>query len=123
MAGERTDAVVVGAGAFGLGAAAELAGRGFGVVVLERAGQVGSSWRCRYDDLRLNTVRWMSGLPGGSLPRGAGRWPLKEELIERLEHYVDERGLDVRFGVEVERVDREGDGYAVETSQGSFRAA
>jgi putative flavoprotein involved in K+ transport len=123
MAGERTDAIVVGAGAFGLAAAAELKRRGLAVVVLDRAERVGSSWRGRYDELRLNTVRWMSGLPGARLPRGAGRWPLKEELVAHLERFVGERGLDIRLGVEVARVDRGGEGYVVETSEGAFHGA
>jgi putative flavoprotein involved in K+ transport len=122
MGGERIDAMVIGAGAFGLGAAGELKRRGFRVVVLEREAHVGSSWRRRYDGLRLNTVRWMSGLPGSRLPRRVGRWPLKEELVAHLERYVEERGLDVRFGVTVERVDREGDGFRVETSIGGLQA-
>jgi putative flavoprotein involved in K+ transport len=121
MAGVRTDVVVVGAGAFGLAAAGELERRGFRVVVLDRAGRVGSSWRRRYDNLRLNTVRWMSGLPGAPIPRSGGRWPLKEDLIAHLERYVEERGLDVRHGVEVERVDRDGEGYVVDTSDEAFR--
>jgi putative flavoprotein involved in K+ transport len=122
MAEERVEAIVVGAGMFGLAAATELQRRGFEVVVLDRAGEVGSSWRRRYDGLRLNSVRWMSGLPRGRLPRRAGRWPRKEEVVAHLERYVEEHGLDVRLGVDVERVERVGEGYGVETSTGTFTA-
>ena len=59
----RTEVAVVGAGAAGLGVAASLGRREIATVVLER-GEVASSWRQRYDGVRLNTVRWMSGLPG-----------------------------------------------------------
>ena len=53
---------VIGAGAAGLGVAAELRRRGVGdVVVLERTGSIGASWRARYDGLRLNTDRRLSG--------------------------------------------------------------
>jgi putative flavoprotein involved in K+ transport len=122
MAGERVEAVVVGAGPFGLGAAAELGRRGFEVVVLDRADAVGSSWRRRYEGLRLNSVRWMSGLPRGSIPRHAGRWPRKEDYVAYLERYVEHHDLDVRLGVDVERIERAGEGYAVETSTGRFLA-
>ena len=122
MAGGQAGAVVVGAGAFGLGAAAELERRGIDVVVLERADAVGSSWRRRYDGLRLNSVRWLSGLPGGPIPRSAGRWPLKEALVDHLERYVEDHRLDVRLGVEAERIDRYGEGYRLETSAGPFIA-
>ena len=79
-----------------------------------------SSWRRRYDGLRLNSVRWLSGLPRGPIPRSAGRWPLKEELVAHLERYVEDHGLDVRLGVDVERIDRRGEGYRLETSAGAF---
>jgi putative flavoprotein involved in K+ transport len=91
-------------------------------VVLERAQGVGASWVRRYDGLRLNSVRWMSGLPGAAIPRSAGRWPTKEDLVAHLEHYVEQRGLDVRLGVDVGRVDHQGSGYRVETSAGPFTA-
>jgi putative flavoprotein involved in K+ transport len=46
--------VVIGAGPAGLAAAAELRRRGVPAVVLDRADAIGSSWRGRYDRLRLN---------------------------------------------------------------------
>jgi putative flavoprotein involved in K+ transport len=118
----RHGAVVIGAGASGLGAAAELQRRGVQTVVLDRADAVGSSWRRRYEGLRLNSARRQSGLPGGPLPRRAGRWPLKEDLIAHLERYVEDRRLEVRLGVRAERIDRTGDGYRVETSAGDHVA-
>lgn len=54
------EAIVLGAGAAGLAAAATLRGAGVDVVVLERSDQVASSWRSRYDGLRLNTTAAMS---------------------------------------------------------------
>lgn len=121
-AGEQVDVLVVGAGAFGLGAAGELKRRGIEPLVLERSEGVGASWRRRYEGLRLNSVRWMSGLPGARIPRSTGRWPTKDELVEYLEAYVAERGIEVRFGVEVERIERAGGGYSVDTAQGAFAA-
>jgi putative flavoprotein involved in K+ transport len=118
----HVEVVVVGAGTFGLGAAAELARRRFEVSVLDRADGVGDSWRRRYDGLRLNSVRWMSGLPGTPIPRRAGPWPSKEDLVAYLERYVQDRGLDVRLGVNVDRIDRSADGYRVETSTGPYFA-
>jgi putative flavoprotein involved in K+ transport len=60
------EAAVIGAGSAGLWAAAELKRRGVQVAVLERTAAVGTSWRRRYDGLRLNTVRWLSGVPNAS---------------------------------------------------------
>ena len=63
---------MIGAGASGLAAAAELARAGEDVVVLERA-EIGAVWAGRYDRLHLHTVRWLSGLPGYAIPRRFGK--------------------------------------------------
>jgi putative flavoprotein involved in K+ transport len=116
------EAAVIGGGAAGLGAAAELMRHGIEVAVLEQGEAVGSSWRSRYDGLRLNTVRWMSGMPGHRIPMSAGRWPSREDFAGYLEDYARRRGIDVRTGVEVRRVDRLGRGWRLDTSEGSVLA-
>ena len=112
---------VIGAGASGLAAAAELARAGEEVVVLERA-EVGAVWAGRYDRLHLHTVRWLSGLPGYAIPRRFGKWPARDRVAEYLALYAAFHELDVRIGVEVERVDREGDGWVVRTPNGPLSA-
>lgn len=62
-------AIVVGAGPAGLAAAAALGRAGIDTLVLERAERPGESWHRRYRGLRLNTVRWMSSLPGYAAPK------------------------------------------------------
>ena len=114
---------MIGAGAAGLGVAVELQRRGVDdVMVLERAGAVASSWRGRYDGLRLNTVRRLSGLPREPIPAGAGTWPSREAFTSYLEDIARRKRLDVRLGVAVERIDR-GDGHwTLLTSSGSMPA-
>src|SRR4051812_3115970 len=106
----KRDAAVIGAGPGGLAAAAMLKRRGVDVVVLERADAVGASWRGHYERLRLHTVRWLSHLPGMKIPRAHGRWVSRDGVVAYLESYARHHGLDVRVGVEVERVERAGDG-------------
>ncbi len=118
----RAEVAIVGAGAAGLGVAASLRRRGIEAIVLERAA-VASSWRARYDGVRLNTVRWMSSLPGMAIPRSAGRWPSRDALIAYLERYVEREGLDVFTGVSVERIEDEGAGYRLRTSAGDLYAS
>jgi cation diffusion facilitator CzcD-associated flavoprotein CzcO len=117
------EVVVIGAGAAGLGVAAELRRRGFDdVMVLEREGAVASSWRGRYDGLRLNTVRRLSGIPRAPIPSSAGTWPSRDSFISYLEGVARRNRLDVRFGVAVERIDR-GDGHwTLRTSSESLHA-
>jgi putative flavoprotein involved in K+ transport len=102
----QEQAVVVGAGAAGLAVAAMLKRRGVEPLVLERTDQVASSWRSRYDSLRLNTPRITSTLPGYRMPRRYGRWPARDDVIEYLEEYARRHRVHIQFGTELSRVER-----------------
>lgn len=110
---------MIGAGAAGLAAAAELGRRGISAVVIERADEIGASWQQRYDGLRLNTMRALSAPRHSRIPRSAGRWPTREAFVEHLRAYADHDGLEVELGTEVQRIDRTERGYALATSKGS----
>ena len=119
------EAIVVGAGPAGLAVAAELGRRGLSAAVLERSDGVGASWRVRYDRLRLNTSRRMSGLPGHGIDRGCGRWVGRDDFVAYLEAYARRHGLRVLFGTEATRIEREGgviSSWRVETPRGPLRA-
>lgn len=113
------EAVVIGAGAAGLAAAAELGRRGISASVLERSGEIGSSWVRRYDGLHLNTVRWLSAPRHSRIPRRAGRWPSREAFVEHLRSYARREKIAIEFGTDVRRIDRSEHGFALETSRGS----
>jgi putative flavoprotein involved in K+ transport len=124
LAGATGDgALVVGAGAAGLGAAAELRRSAVPVVVLDRAHRVGESWRSRYDGLRLNSARVVSGVRGAPISWAAGRFPSRDAYADYLASCVDRLGLDVRCGIEVTRIDRHENGYVIRSPQGEFNAA
>src|SRR4051812_41438965 len=118
---EKSDVVVIGAGPAGLATAGALRHYGIGAVVLERDA-IGASWRKHYDRLHLHTVRWLSHLPGYKLPRRYGNWVARDDVVEYLEDYVDFHNIDVRTGVEVEGLARNGDGWLVSTSDGDLEA-
>lgn len=119
---KNRDALVIGAGSAGLGVAGELVRRGVPTTLLEQSDGVAASWRSRYPDLRLNTDRWVSGLPGVRIPASAGRWPGRDSYISYLEHFADQRQLQMRFGVRVQRVDRTPVGWSLDTSVGTLSA-
>ncbi len=114
--------VVIGAGPAGLAAAAELGRLGLPATVLEQSSAVGASWRARYDRLRLNSSRWFSNLPGLRHERGGGPFPSRDQMVAYLEEYTRANGLDVRVDTRVERLDRNGSGWSLQTSQGELEA-
>ena len=118
---ERCDVVVIGAGPAGLATAGALRHHGIGAVVIERD-SVGASWRKHYDRLHLHTVRWLSHLPGYKMPKRYGSWVARDDVVEYLEDYVRVHNLDVRTGVEVEGLARDGEEWRVRTSNGELVA-
>jgi putative flavoprotein involved in K+ transport len=111
---------VIGGGPGGLAAAAVLRRRGVRVVVLEKSGALGASWRGHYDRLRLHTTRRRSGLPGGHMPRSFGRWVARADVVRYLEQYAVQHGLEVVTGVEVTRIEHapEGGGWLLRATGG-----
>jgi cation diffusion facilitator CzcD-associated flavoprotein CzcO len=114
--------VVVGAGQSGLSAALSLKDLGLDPLVLERADAVASAWRGRYDRLKLNTWRAFSHLPDRPFPKGTGKFPTRDNLVEHLDHHAAEAGLDIRLGTTVERIDREHNRWVVRTAEDDLRA-
>lgn len=116
-------AVVCGAGAAGLGASAMLRRAGVDVTVLERGGEVGTSWRNRYDGLRLNTTGWMSTMPGyRATRRRYGEFPTRDEWIRYLEDYARYHAIQPIFGCEATRIWATDTGWLVDTTTGPFEA-
>ena len=121
MTSEANTCVIVGAGSAGLGVACELQRRGIAPVVLER-GDVGQSWRQRYDRLRLNTSALLARVPGTPFPRGYGQFPTRDEIVAYLEAVADPVRDAIRTGVTAQSVDRTDAGWIVETSSGPVPA-
>ena len=117
------DVLIVGAGPAGLAAAAELGRRGISALVLERGETVATSWRRRYDRLRLNTSRWTSSLPHARYPKAAGLFPSRDHVVGHLEDFAARNSIEIRFGTTVERVDRDDRRWTLTTSAGQMTAA
>ena len=113
---EWHEAIVIGAGPAGLAAAACLRREGVEALVVERD-SVGSSWRRHYDRLHLHTVRWLSGLPGLPIDRREGRWVSRDGVVRYLERYARYHRLNIRTGVEVRRLLRDGEDWRVKTNE------
>src|SRR5436190_16518649 len=120
---ERREVVIVGAGSAGLATGALLRRAGLEPLLLEAGPEPGAAWRERYDRLRLHTPRLLSGLPGRRIPRQYGRWVPRDDLLAYFREYAEAEGLDVRSDCRVERIERDGDGWRLETAEGPLRAA
>jgi putative flavoprotein involved in K+ transport len=121
---KRTDAVVIGGGQAGLAMSRHLTDRGIDHAVLER-GRVAERWRSeRWDSLRLLTPRWQSRLPGWSYrgPDPDGFMAMAE-VVQYLDGYARSFSAPVHAGVTVEAIERDREGFRVDTTHGAWRAA
>jgi len=123
---QQIDVVIIGGGQAGLALSYYLTQQGRTHVVLER-GRVAETWRSqRWDSFTLVTPNWMTQLPGfpyqGEDPDG---FLQHDEIVLTLERYAQSFHAPVRCGVQATavRLQTEGNGYLVETSDGSFEAA
>jgi putative flavoprotein involved in K+ transport len=119
---QKRDAAVIGAGPAGLAVAATLRKRGVDAVVVDRAAEVGASWRGHYDRLHLHTIRSLSGLPGLRMPRRYGRWVHRDHVIEYLERYAEHHSLDLMLGTDVRGITRREGRWVLDTSAGEIEA-
>src|ERR1700750_2240459 len=89
--------VVVGAGPSGVAAALRLRDRGLCPMLIDRADHVGSSWRARYDRLKLNTGRRTSHMPNRPYPKGTAVFPARDQVVDHLNRHAREEGIEVRL--------------------------
>ncbi|CEM00861.1 unnamed protein product [Vitrella brassicaformis CCMP3155] len=87
------DTVIVGAGFSGLAIAAHLSKRGLSFVLIERSDRIGSSWKERYECLRLNTDKWTSSLPFLGFPCCEEVFPSRDAVVNYYESYAEIMGL------------------------------
>jgi hypothetical protein len=120
---EQRQLLVVGAGPAGLASALAAVDAGLRPLVVDRADQVGSAWRGRYERLRLNTCRSLSHLPGRRFPRGTPMYPTRNQMIEHVERHAHEDGIELRLGTPVSRIDRDGGGWRLASPRGDLHAA
>jgi putative flavoprotein involved in K+ transport len=116
------ETVIIGGGQSGLAAAHHLARRGIDFVLLESRDRIGDIWRSRWDSLRLYTPTKYDVLPGMRFPGPGHRFPTAREMGDYLEAYAEHEKLPIRTGVTATRVRGDGDGYVVETSEGTIAA-
>ena len=96
---------VIGAGPSGVAVAVSLLDCGVRPLLVDRADYVGSSWRGRYDRLKLNTGRPLSHLPNRPYPQGTSIFPTPNDVAEHLHRHAHEDGIALRLATTVNRID------------------
>ena len=113
---------VIGAGPAGVSVALSLRDHGLRPLLIDGADDIGSSWRGRYDRLKLNTGRPFSHLPNRPYPKGTPMFPSRDEVVAHLDRHAHEDGIELRLGTTVNRIDRESGGWRLRTSTGDIDA-
>ena len=117
------DVIGIGAGQAGLALGSQLATRGAHFVLLDAGSEIGSSWRHRWDSLRLFSPAQYDSLPGLPFPAPADSHPTKDDVADYLAAYARHFALPVRLNSPVTRLHREDDGtFAVTTPTETLRA-
>lgn len=116
------EAIIVGAGPAGLAVGAVLRRANVPFVMLERSDRIGDSWHRHYERLHLHTPKSQSALPFVPYPRAYPRYPSRAQIVAYLQDYARTFALAPELGQHVVRCERQGDGWAVETTDGTRRA-
>jgi cation diffusion facilitator CzcD-associated flavoprotein CzcO len=116
------DVVVVGAGPAGIATAISLQDDGIRPLLVDRAGELASSWRTRYDRLKLNTGRQFSHLPGRPYPKGTPTFPSRDQVVEHFDRHVGEAGVALRLNTTVNRIEERPGGWRLHTSSDDIDA-
>jgi indole-3-pyruvate monooxygenase len=118
----QAETLVIGAGPAGLAVGACLRKRGEPFTIVDRATEVGASWRRHYARLHLHTDRDHSALPYVEFPPGTPRYPSRDQMVAYLEKYALQFDLAAHFGVEVQSVRSCQNSWITTTAEGVYHS-
>ena len=119
---EHIDTIVIGGGQAGLAAGYFLKNQKKSFIILDKNPHTGDSWRQRWDSLRLFTPSKANGLPAKAFPGDPEQFPTKNEAAVYLEEYAQSFQLPVLNNINVERLNKNGNGFRVATTKGIYSA-
>ena len=126
MADTARDVVVIGGGQSALAVGYHLRRSGLSYALLDEQEGPGGAWAHAWPSLHLFSPAQWSSLPGWLLPRGAGEYPTRDELLAYLAEYERRYALEIVRPVRVQAVQREPDetdhALRLDTDRGAWRA-
>ena len=119
----RYDVILIGAGQAGLAMGRELARQGRRFLILDSARELGSSWRARWDSLRLFTPARHSALPGLPFPGDPDHHPTRDEVVDYLAAYARAFALPLALDEPVRELrPAAGSGFLLRTDHAQYLA-
>ena len=122
---ESIETVIIGAGHAGLSTSYFLKQQGREHLVLDKASKPGDLWRSqRWDSFTFVSPNWTFQLPGGEYdgPDPDG-FMTRDEIVGRLEKYVEKHQLPIAFNTRVTSVQPvDGRGFLVQTQEKDYHA-
>lgn len=120
---QQVDVVIVGAGQAGLAVGWYLRRRtNLTFVILDDQDAPGGAWRHTWDSLRLFSPAGYSSLPGRLMPTTGADNPDAAQVIDYLTDYETRYALLVHRPVHVHALHRDGEGFHLETTNGTWSA-
>ena len=119
---DRFETVVIGGGQAGLITGYALKQHDIDYVILDGSERVGDAWRSRWESLRLFTQSFINGLPDMEFPGDRNAFVSKDQVADYLEHYATSMELPLRLNTRVERLWHDGDRFAIEAGDTTFRS-
>ncbi len=116
------DVVIIGAGQAGLALGFYLKQANQSFLLIDKAKEIGESWKNRYDSLTLFTPRVYSELPDFKMKGPRQGYPTKDEVADYLAKYASYHSLPIQLNTIVTSVKEVGDGFKIETSKETIRA-
>jgi putative flavoprotein involved in K+ transport len=120
---ETIHTLVIGGGQAGVATSAQLQKRGVPHLVLERD-RIAERWRSwRWDSLVANGPAWHDRFPDAEFTDlDPEEFAPKEAVADYFVRFASDRNLPIRTGVEVTKLERQGDGFQATTSTGTIEA-
>lgn len=123
--GESVETVIIGCGHAGLSTSYFLKQAGREHIILDKASQPADAWRNqRWDSFTFVSPNWSFQIPGGEYdgPEPDG-FMKRDELVSRLEMYIEKNQLPVAYDTTVSSVlPVDGKGYLVQTQEKDYHA-